>query len=149
MILHSSILPGILSWNSHLLPGPLISASLISLVIVSLTRPDGSPPTFTIMGLPVVAIYNYNVICTIKMFYLFLLHLNTSFKLHIDFFYTNFGGKCGAIQWRLHTCHMVISKSDVEQVYSWLVGLVTHGVFAVSFFFAFYVRPMWTLDGER
>ena len=60
--------PGILSWNSHLLPGPLTSASLMSLVIVSLTRPDGSPPTFTMKGLPTFT--NILTVEQILIFYL-------------------------------------------------------------------------------
>ena len=44
--------PGILSWNSHLVPGPVDPIPAMSLTTVSRTRPDGSPPTFSMKGLP-------------------------------------------------------------------------------------------------
>ena len=50
--------------------------------------------------------------------------------------------------WIICTCHMVVTEADVEEVYSWFVGLEVHGIFAMRFFFAVNVRPVWTLNGE-
>ena len=43
---------------------------------------------------------------------------------------------------------MVVTKADIQEVYSWFVGLEAHGIFAVRFFSAVNVRPVWTLNGE-
>lgn len=45
-------LPGILRLSSHSLPTCVISAARDCLVILSVTRPDGSPPILTRNGLP-------------------------------------------------------------------------------------------------
>ena len=46
------------------------------------------------------------------------------------------------------TCHMVVSESDVEEIYPWFVGFEAHGILAMRFFFAVNVRPVWALYGE-
>ena len=43
---------------------------------------------------------------------------------------------------------MVVSESDVEEIYSWFVGFEAHGILAMRFFFAVNVRPVWALYGE-
>ncbi len=50
---HLFVIPGILSWNSHLVPGKTGLTAAISWTLVSRTRPEGWPPTFIMKGLPV------------------------------------------------------------------------------------------------
>ena len=43
---------------------------------------------------------------------------------------------------------MVVAEADIQEVYSWFVGLEVHGILAMRFFFAVNVRPVWALNGE-
>lgn len=68
----SAYVPGILRRNSHFVFGLTASACSISRVIVSRTRPDGSPRTSSKNGLPEVQQINsyYNILRTLTKAYL-------------------------------------------------------------------------------